>query len=178
MESMRLSRLAWIVGIIVVVAAVRVALVNVPNVAPISGLALFAAAHFKSRTWGLLAPLIALFLGDAFMTLFLPEYGFYDAMPFTYAGFLSVALIGLVLRRKVTTPGVLLASVAGSSIFFIISNFGVWATGGYPITWNGLILCYEMAWPFYRLTFLGDLAFAIVFFGGYALVRWRKPAVA
>ena len=43
-----------------------------------------------------------------------------------------------------------------SMIFFIVSNFGVWVLG-YPHTFDGLMLCYTMAIPFFGYSIIGDL---------------------
>ena len=75
--------------------------------------------------------------------------------------------------------GVLGASLAGSVVFFLVSNFGVWMGWKmYPATVGGLIDCYVAALPFFRNTVLGDLAYAGLMFGIYAWVRRRRAAVA
>ena len=45
-----------------------------------------------------------------------------------------------------------------STVFFLISNFGVWLLG-YPHTLEGLITCYTLAIPFFGNTLIGDLMF-------------------
>ena len=51
-------------------------------------------------------------------------------------------------------------------------NFGVWAVGTlYAPTWQGLVLCYTMALPYLLNTMAGNLFYAGVFFGGYALAK-------
>ena len=54
-----------------------------------------------------------------------------------------------------------------SLVFFIISNFGVWALGSlgahgipYEKSLNGLIECYILAIPFFSNTFLSTLVFS------------------
>ena len=48
--------------------------------------------------------------------------------------------------------------LASSTLFFIVTNFGVWLLG-YPNTIAGLISCYTLAIPFFLNTILGDLFF-------------------
>lgn len=56
--------------------------------------------------------------------------------------------------------------------FFIISNFGVWLVAGlYPRNWAGFITCFEMALPFFRGQWVGDLVYTAIVFGGWAVVR-------
>ena len=84
----------------------------------------------------------------------------------------------MIIALTVSMPRVMGASVASSLILFAITNFGVWASGTlYPTTWQGLITCYAMALPYLRNTMLGDLFYAGVFFGGYALAT-RHAALA
>jgi MFS family permease len=92
----------------------------------------------------------------------------------------SLALTGLLgwwLRRSPGSTRIIGASVAGSLLFFLVTNFGVWAVGElYPLTTAGLWQCYVAAVPFFRGTLLGDLVYAAVLFGGYALAT--SPARA
>ena len=66
------------------------------------------------------------------------------------------------------------ASLAGSLLFFVVTNFAVWATGRlYPLTGSGLAVCYAAAIPFFRNSLLGDIAFTTILFGGMALLENR-----
>ena len=71
----------------------------------------------------------------------------------------------------------MLASVAGSTLFFFISNFGVWllgcGQGWYPATMNGLAHCFAAGIPFYRNSLAGDLVYTAVLFGSFELFTWR-----
>lgn len=70
----------------------------------------------------------------------------------------------------------MVASLSGSIVFFILTNFGVWLTDvDYAKTWAGLGECYVKAIPFFRGTVMGDLFYNLVLFGSFALIKWRKP---
>jgi len=70
------------------------------------------------------------------------------------------------------------AALAGSVLFFLITNFGVWWFQSlYPHTLDGLIACYVAAIPFFRNTLLGDLLYTAVLFGGFALLEMRFSAL-
>jgi hypothetical protein len=70
------------------------------------------------------------------------------------------------------------ASLAASVLFFVVTNFAVWAMGSmYPKSAGGLLACYVAAIPFFGNTLLGDAFFTAVLFGGLALAEWRIPAV-
>ena len=76
------------------------------------------------------------------------------------------------MLSKVSIPRVLGGAIGASILFFIISNFGVWLSDpDYPLTWSGLVLCYEMAIPFFRNTLASDLLYTGAFFG---LMEWAK----
>lgn len=136
---------------------------HLPNFTPIGGMALFGAAH-GSRSSAIIAPLAALALSDMLI-------GGHATMPYVYASFVIIALMGMfVFRNGISMPRVIGASIGSSMILFVVSNFGVWAAGTlYAPTWHGLMTCYLMALPYLRNTMLGDLFYAGVFFGGYAL---------
>jgi hypothetical protein len=69
-----------------------------------------------------------------------------------------------------------LAAVAGSVSFFIITNFGMWLFSGfYPLTPAGLAACYVAAIPFFQNTLAGDLFYATLLFGGFALAERALP---
>ena len=67
-----------------------------------------------------------------------------------------------------------------SILFFIVTNFGVWLTGGgwfYPKTWQGLIECYTLAIPFFRNTVAGDLVYTAVLFGLFEFAEYTLRSV-
>jgi hypothetical protein len=71
-----------------------------------------------------------------------------------------------------------MASIGGSVVFFIVSNFGVWLTGTmYPMTFEGLLACFSAAVPFFRNMLFGDLFFAGVLFGAYDYVKVKYPVL-
>ena len=105
-------------------------------------------------------------------TLFYP--GFY----WTYSAFIVIGILGLFLLKKVTPLRLILLSLSASILFFIVSNFGVWALGiMYPLTWNGLITCYLAAIPFFKNTLAGDLVYCGLLFGSFELARYKLPAL-
>jgi hypothetical protein len=105
---------------------------------------------------------------------------------FLSAGFLLVYLcialstvLGFALRGRVTALRVGALSVAGSLLFFLVTNFGVWlGSGMYPKTAAGLAAAYVAGLPFLQNTLAGTLFFATVLFGAFAWLRRRNPALA
>ena len=48
----------------------------------------------------------------------------------------------------------------GAIIFFILTNFGVWSMGSYGYTFNGLIMCYTLAIPFFTYSLISTFIFS------------------
>ena len=63
-----------------------------------------------------------------------------------------------ITNTKTRISGVLI----GASLFFIITNFGVWSMGSYGYTVEGLIACYTLAIPFFGNTITGTIIFSAV----------------
>lgn len=139
---------------------------HLPNFAPIAALALFGGTYLNKK-YALILPLIVLFLSDILI-------GFYNPwiMFSVYGSFLLIGLMGLWLKKHKNLPNVLGASLLGSILFFLITNFAVWAVpySFYPHTLNGLTQSYLMGLPFFRNTLMGDLFYVGAMFGLYELV--------
>ena len=147
---------------------------HVPNFTPIAAMALFGGAYLNRR-YAILVPLLALFLSDLFIGLYSPV-----VMISVYGSFVLTGLIGLWLKSRRNPTNIILAAVGSSILFFLITNFSVWASGAYARDLSGLAQSYIMGLPFLRGTLAGDLFYTTVFFGGYELVlRFvKKPVLA
>jgi len=91
----------------------------------------------------------------------------------SWAFYAAMVALGMLISSKTTAVRVAGASMAGSVVFFLVSNFAVWVGGTlamYPKTLAGLMECYAMGLPFFRNGLAGDLVFAGAFFGVSALV--------
>lgn len=149
---------------VIVIAVLFRFLPHVPNMTPITALALFGGAYLPRRS-ALILPLSAMFLSDLVL-------GFSLVTPFIYGSFLLIILLGRLLRKRQHPGAVILATLTASTLFFLITNFGVWAEGMlYPHTFTGLLDAYVMGLPFFRNTLLGDLVYTGVFFLGFATLR-------
>ncbi len=141
------------------------------NFTPIGALGLFAGANCSPRiAW--LVPLAALAIGDLIIGSFSNLVGVYAPVMVlcVYLGFLAGPLFGrLLLARKRSVLRVGSAVVITTTIFFVVSNFGVWLTY-HPRTWAGFVECYTLAIPYYGGTLLGDAIYATILFGGHEIV--------
>ncbi len=169
-------------AVLIFIAALSRVLPHPPNFSPIEAIALFGGAYFAKRHWALLVPLVAMFLSD--MVLGLLRGGLYFEY-FTSAGYLLVyacialsTLLGFGLRGKVGASRVLSYSLAGSLLFFVVTNSGAWLSDPtYPKTIAGLTMAYVAGVPFFQWTVLGTLFYAALLFGGFELLRSRVPAL-
>lgn len=153
-----------IISLIVLAVASRL-LPHPPNFAPITGIALFAAAKFQNKFIVVLLPLVCLFMTDLIL-------GFGWINLFVYGAFGLISLMGF-MSKKVKLQTVLLSSV----VFFVVSNLGVWLLY-YPLTIQGLTSCFTLAIPFFTNTLLGDLAYSAVLFYSFSALKntYLRPA--
>jgi hypothetical protein len=174
------------------------------NFSPVPALCLFAGAFFREVRWALAVPLVAWFLGDlGILALVSRQYGFHEglAMAFypdqflVYIGFGLVVACGLAvpyIKRKLTEAqhpwaeslakwhAVIGAGLVGSTIFYVLTNFGVWAMGEgmmYPLTSEGLADCYIKGLPFFRNYAIATAGFSIILFSPIG-VRMLEQAEA
>ncbi len=160
-----------IAGIILFAAVMRL-VPHYPNFTPIAAIALFGGAHLGKRWLAFFIPLFALFISDLLI-------GFHGFMIPVYISFALVVLLGQLMKNNIKAHTVLGASIASSTLFFIITNFAVWAGSPYySQTFAGLIQSYTMAVPFFHTSLLGDLFYSVLFFGGFYLVQLRYPSLA
>jgi hypothetical protein len=163
-------RLAALVGTIVVAAALRL-VPHPPNFSPIDAIALFSGAYLGRRVLAFAVPIAALLLSDLVL-------GFYHGMGTVYFSVALIVVLGSVALRKVAAPRVGAAALASSVLFFAITNFGMWLFSGiYPRSMAGLEACYVAAIPFFQNTLAGDLFYASLLFGGFAVAERVIPSL-
>lgn len=138
-----------------------------PNMASITAVALFGGAYFSDKRLAFLVPVAAMFFSDLIL-------GFYKHMEVVYLSVALIVCVGLWLQKKRSPLRIAGATLASSFLFFVLTNFGVWAFESlYPKTVEGLIACYVAAIPFFQNTLQGDVLFTAVWFGGFALLETR-----
>jgi hypothetical protein len=159
----------WLVmGLLLLGISARLA-PHPPNATPLTAIALFGGAYL-SRRWSLLLPLLIVVISDAFI-------GWHATMPFSWAAFTLTVLLAWRIHERPSAARVAGSAIAGSALFFLVTNFGVWVAGGlYPPTGAGLRQCFIAAIPFFRNSLIGDLIYAAAIFGGYALASRAAPA--
>ena len=148
-----------------------------PNVAGVAAAALFAGWLIRSRMLAIAVPIAAMLISDAIIGWDKPLVTLA-----VYTGMIAPVFFGRLIGDGSRLPrlfgGAALGSLAGSVLFFITTNLAAWATMvAYPKTVSGLAEAYTNGIPFFRMTAIGDLAFAMTLFGAWALVN-RVAAVS
>src|SRR5688572_9966197 len=169
-------------------AASRIVFRELPNFAPIAAIALFAGYFFRSAWIALLAPVASMVVSDAVIggyqwQMMLVVYGAL-ALPVAF-GPLVRRLFLIETQRPLQTvrsvTGLIGCSLACSLIFFLATNFAWWPWSDmYPKTTGGQVSCYAAGQPFFKYTLAGDLTYAGLLFGTYAVAAHlsRAPGIA
>jgi len=145
------------------------------NFTPVLAVALFGGAMLPGAA-AFAVPSAALFLSDLALG---NSFGWMTVV--IYGAFLAAAGIGRWLGARRTWQRTALAAIGGSLLFYLVTNFAVWALPGghaplYPHTVEGLAECYRMGLPFLRNGLAGDLFWTAVLFGALDLARARRGA--
>jgi len=181
MKNMKVKQNIALAVLMIFIAALTRLIPHWPNFTALGAVALFGGAYL-SRRWAFIIPLIALFVSDLFLNNLIYAKQFpdaYDGFAFftpgawsIYGAFIAVIIVGMFMLRKVNVKSVLFTSVIAAMVFFVITNFAVWAgTPIFPKNAAGLIACYTAAIPFFWNTVLGNLFFGSILFGAYEYAR-------
>lgn len=165
------NRNIFLIALLLGAAALRISGVLPFNFSPVAAIALFGGAMFGSRIYAFAVPLGIMLLSDLFI-------GFHDTMWAVYLGLFAVVMIGRSIsdRKGIMLP--MVGAVAGSVIFFLLTNAAVWIGGGlYSPGIAGLFESYAAGLPFFRNSLMGDVFFTIALFGTYELTRRQIPAL-
>jgi hypothetical protein len=147
--------------------AIARVVVHIPNFSPVLASALFVGTVLRNRPLALIVPIAAMLLSDTVL-------GFDDWRIATvvYLSLVLPAVVGIVSRRFRISRMLVPAVLSCSLIFFVTTNFAVWAFSGiYAADLQGLVQCYIAALPFLQYTVAGDLVWAAILFGGAWLVQ-------
>ena len=123
-----------------------------PNFTPVLAMAVFMPYLTRDLNSAMLVPLSAMLVSDLYI-------GFHSSMFWVYGSILlATKLSHYTMSMKKTFFHLGSNALSSSTIFFVITNFAVWMSSGmYPLTLEGLLLCYTMAIPFFGNTLAGTL---------------------
>ena len=159
--SINLKNEIFPIGLILILAFARL-IPHPPNFTPVIAVAIMSGYFFKNVNFSFVVLLVAMLLSDLFI-------GFYENVVFVYVSLLLITFVFHKMSYKINFKNLFIFGFVGSFIFFIISNFGVWAMGSpgvydipYEKNLSGLLQCYILAIPFFGNTFLSTLIFSYI----------------
>ena len=146
-------KILYPLGIIIILAFSRL-IPHPPNFTPIISMALLSGYFFSSIYLASIILLTSILLSDFFL-------GFYENMIFIYFSILLINLAFYNISYKINFKNLYLYSFMGAFIFYLITNFSVWATGSlYEKSFSGLVQCYFLALPFFKNTLISTLFYS------------------
>ena len=122
---------------------------------------------------------VPVFLGARFIPMIMASFlvtdiflGFHNLQLFTWGSVLCIGLLSKYFFKNIKFR--LLGACISLLIFFIFTNFGVFALGSYGYTIQGFFTCYYLALPFYVNTIVSTLIFSIVIESVYGIFNLEK----
>ncbi len=154
------------------------------NFAPLAAIALCGAIYFP-RKYKFALPFAALLLSDLVLNAYY-KASLLDPLIFSrYFAFALVGLLGLAISRRASLKTIVPASLAGSAVFYGITNFFSWLMDpGYVKNFAGLIQALTVGlpafgatptWMFFRNSLVSDLLFTLLF---VACMSYSRRGVA
>ena len=154
------------------------------NFAPLAAIALCSAVYFP-RKYKFTVPFAALIVSDLVLDSY---YGFALFNPMVLGHYLAFALVGwlgLAISRRPSLKTILPASLAGSVLFYSVTNAFSWLSDpGYAKNLAGLVQALTVGlpqysatptWMFFRNSFVSDLLFTLLF---VACMKFSRRQVA
>jgi hypothetical protein len=123
----------------------------------------------RDKRFSFLVPIAILFLSDLFK-------GFHFSVIPVYGCFALTVWIGTIISKRPNWKYIVLGSIIGSTLFFLITNLPFWYVDLhlYPMTWQGTLESYTAGLEFYRNQLVGDLFYNAVIFGIYYLITTNR----
>ncbi len=148
------------IGLVLLLAFSRL-IPHPPNFTPIVAVAIMSGYFFRNVNMSFVVLLISMLLVDVFV-------GFYKHMLFVYLSLFLITFVFFKISYKINFKNLFVFGFLGSLIFYLVSNFGVWASGvlspvtnlPYEKNLNGLISCYFLAIPFFKNTLFSTIVFS------------------
>ena len=152
--------------------------------APQIAMAIFGGAIVKDKKLAFILPLLSMLVSDClYQLLYINGVGnipgFYDGQALNYLLFAGLTVFGFFIKNF-NVKKIAVASIAAPTVYFIISNFLVWASASplaglaRPKTLGGLMMCYSDGLPFYPWSVAATVVFSAVLFGSYYFIARRE----
>ena len=129
-----------------------------PNVAAVTGVTIFAGFAIRNIWLALLVPIAAMALADVVL-------GWSNEAIFTHVGMVAGVFLARGLLHRLTPLRLIGTTFLASLIFFALSNLGVFISGYYGYSLEGLVACYVAAIPFWQNSLVADFTSTALAFG-------------
>jgi hypothetical protein len=172
---MKLNKSVFLAFVMLIVVG---SVLRVAGYAPQIAMGIFGAAVISDKRLAFILPLLSMFLSDVlYEVLYRSGYmeygGIYEGQLLNYLALAGITLLGF-LARNLNWARIAAVTVAAPFVYFLVSNFMVWAGGGglqRPKTFDGLMMCFNDGWPFFKSSLAHTLVFSAILFGGYYLIQ-------
>lgn len=145
------------------------------NFNAVSAAAMFGGAYMLRSRWSFIVPIATMLATDAVL-------GFYHfpSMIINYGALVLCMVIGRGYAAKPSMLRYIGVVLGGSVSFFLITNAGAWMFQTlepvlYPMTFAGLMQAYVNAIPFFQNSFVSNMLFSAVLFGGFEMAKVFLP---
>jgi hypothetical protein len=141
------------------------------DLSPVFGTLLFSGCRLRGKqsVW---FPLAIIVSSDFVLTPVVYHTHIGISQLLTWVAFSIVAMCGWLLREHVTFSRLAACSILAPTAFWIVANFGVWASGTmYARNLSGLVACYIAAVPFYKNALVSTVAVVVLLFAAEEIVN-------
>ena len=91
--------------------------------------------------------------------------GFHQVTLFTWGSVVCIGLFSKYFIKNILSR--ISGALIGACVFFLVTNFGIWSLGSYGYNFEGFILCYTLAIPFFIYTVISTFIFSGIIEGIY-----------
>ena len=95
--------------------------------------------------------------------------GYHSGTHWTWGSVLVIGLLSQYFAKNISFR--LVGALTGALTFFLITNFGVWTSGMYGYTINGLVNCFVLAIPFFTYSLISTALFSLFIETGYKIYK-------
>ena len=102
--------------------------------------------------------------------------GYHSGTHWTWGSILLIGILSQYFTKSLSWR--LGGALLGAILFFLITNFGVWTTGMYGLSIEGLYLCFALAVPFFTYSVVSTLLFSLVIESIYKLYKNKSFVIS
>ena len=147
------------IAIFIILAASRL-IPHPPNFTNLIALSFYVPVIFGLRF--IPALLISFALTDLII-------GYHTGTHWTWGSILAIGLLSQFFTRNISLR--LAGALTGAFVFFLVTNFGVWVSGMYSYTFDGLLSCFILAIPFFTYSLISTIIYSLIIETLYKLYK-------